>query len=252
MSIEAISWAFNTVLPNSGMKLTLLALCNYANEDGEAYPSQKALAEKTCLCERAIRTHLVALEEAGLIARKARTRANGSFTSDLFQIYIGATPSGINCQRQILPTAENDTSQRQILPNPAADSAGPETSLTTTITKTNPSLLACPVQKIVDLYHEHMPNNPKVKILSEKRKSTIKKRWLEASKLQAEPFGYTTVADGLAAWSMFFEVCGGSMFLTGRVEPQPGKLPFIADLDFLLAPESFIKTLENKYHRSAA
>ena len=137
MSIEAISWAFNTLLPNSGMKLTLLALCNYANEDGEAYPSQKALAEKTCLCERAIRTHLVALEDVGLIARKARTRANGSFTSDLFQINIGATPSGINCQRQILPTAENDTSQRQIFPNPAADSAGPETSLTTTVTKNN-------------------------------------------------------------------------------------------------------------------
>ena len=255
MSIEAISWAFNTVLPSSGAKLTLLALCNYANEDGEAYPSQKALSEKTCLCQRAIRTHLVALEELGLIARKSRTRANGSFTSDLFQINIGAKPSGINCQRQNLPAAENDITQRQILPNPAADSAGPETSLTTTITKSNPSagaLLACPVQKIVDLYHEHLPNNPKVKVLSEKRKSTIKKRWLEASKLQAEPFGYSTVEGGLKAWAQFFEVCSYSRFLTGDVEPTQGRPPFIADIDFLLSPEKFISTIENKYHRDAA
>lgn len=137
MSIEALSWAFNLELPSSGAKMTLLALANYANEAGEAYPSQKAMAEKTCLCERAIRTHLVTLEGLGIISRVARTRSNGSFTSDLFKLHIGA-----KAQRQILPAADsavgrNCQTQRQILPQPAADSAGPEPSLTTTITKSN-------------------------------------------------------------------------------------------------------------------
>lgn len=137
MSIEALSWAFNLDLPSSGAKLTLLALANYANEAGEAYPSQKSMAEKTCLCERAIRTHLVTLEGLGIISRVARTRSNGSFTSDLFKLHIGAKP-----QRQILPAADfadgrNCKPQRQILPEPAADSAGPDPSLTTTITKNN-------------------------------------------------------------------------------------------------------------------
>ena len=137
MSIEALSWAFNLELPSSGAKITLLALANYANEAGEAYPSQKAMAEKTCLCERAIRTHLVTLEGLGIISRVARTRSNGSFTSDLFKLHIGA-----KAQRQILPAADsavgrNCQTQRQILPQPAADSAGPEPSLTTTITKSN-------------------------------------------------------------------------------------------------------------------
>lgn len=138
MSIDALSWAFNLDLPSSGAKLTLLALANYCNEDGLAYPSQKAMSKKTCLCERAIRTHLVTLENLGIITRQARKRENGSYTSDLFKLHIGAqASSGNNCQRQILPTAENDISQRQILPNPAADSAYPDPSLTTTVTKSN-------------------------------------------------------------------------------------------------------------------
>ena len=134
MSLEALTWAFNLELPTSGAKLTLLALANYANEDGEAYPSQKSIGIKTCLSERAVRSNLAILETLGVISRISRKRSNGSFTSDLFKINIGMK---LTSQRQILPTAENDISQRQILPKPAADSAGPETSLNTTITKSN-------------------------------------------------------------------------------------------------------------------
>ena len=111
MSIEAISWAFNLDLPSSGVKLTLLALANYANEDGEAFPSQRAMSEKTCLCERAIRTHLAMLEELKIITRESRTRSNGSFTSDFFRLNVGMKlpaaklTSGrfFQTQRQILP-----------------------------------------------------------------------------------------------------------------------------------------------------
>ena len=134
MSLEALTWAFNLELPNPGAKLTLLALANYANEDGEAYPSQKSIGIKTCLSERAVRSNLAILETLGVISRISRKRSNGSFTSDLFKINIGMK---LTSQRQILPTAENDISQRQILPKPAAVSAGPETSLNTTITKSN-------------------------------------------------------------------------------------------------------------------
>lgn len=144
MSIEALSWAFNLPLPSSGMKLTLLALANYSNEEGEAFPSQKAMAEKTCLCERAIRTHLAMLEELKIITRQARTRANGSYTTDLFKLNIGIklpaadSADGKINQRQNLqqPAADSSISQRQILPNPAAESAGPDPTLNTTITKT--------------------------------------------------------------------------------------------------------------------
>lgn len=112
--------------------------------------------------------------------------------------------------------------------------------------------LACPVEEIIALYHEAMPSNPRVKVANQARKGAIKARWLEASRLTCKPFGYATRADGLAAWRVFFETCSESRFLTGRTTPQPGKPPFIADIDFLMSPSGFAKCLENKYHREAA
>ncbi|CAK0038146.1 Replication protein 15 [Burkholderia pseudomallei] len=112
--------------------------------------------------------------------------------------------------------------------------------------------LHCPIARIVKAYHDLMPDNPRVKVLNDKRKRAIAARWREASKLDCKPFGYSTVEAGLNAWRAFFTVCAQSEFLTGKAQPKPGKPPFIADIDFLMSPEAFAKCLENKYHRDAA
>ena len=108
---------------------------------------------------------------------------------------------------------------------------------------------SCPYREVVDLYHEAMPDNPRCKILSKSRKAAIKARWTEAAKLTCKPFGYATRAEGLAAWQQFFEICAGSDFLTGKAPGSNGRPPFIADIDFLMSPSGFARTLENKYHR---
>ena len=102
---------------------------------------------------------------------------------------------------------------------------------------------------IIDLYHELMPNNPRCKVINTARRKTIVARWKEAAKMDCQPFGYDNKDDGLIAWRQFFSVCAESEFLTGRTQPLPGRPPFIADIDFLLSPNGFIKCLENKYHR---
>jgi hypothetical protein len=112
--------------------------------------------------------------------------------------------------------------------------------------------LACPVEDIVSVYHELMPDNPRVKVLNDARRKAIKARWAEAAVLTCKPFGYTNQADGLTAWRFFFEVCSGSKFLTGKAPGRDGKPPFVADIDFLFSQSGFAKCLENKYHREAA
>lgn len=111
---------------------------------------------------------------------------------------------------------------------------------------------ACPADAIVALYHEILPDNPRCKVLSDARRAAIRARWKEAAKLTCAPFGYSSRADGLVAWRRFFEVCAESDFLTGRAPGLPGKPPFVADIDFLMSPSGFAKTLENKYHREVA
>lgn len=109
--------------------------------------------------------------------------------------------------------------------------------------------LVCPIEQIVELYHEIMPTNPRCKVLNQSRRGAIKARWLEAASLNYSPFGYKTRAEGLVAWRKFFETCNESEFLTGQATPQAGKPPFLADIDFLMSPNGFARCFENKYHR---
>ncbi|WP_250464222.1 hypothetical protein [Caballeronia sp. GAFFF2] len=114
------------------------------------------------------------------------------------------------------------------------------------------SALPCPVDAIVKAYHDLLPDNPRVKVVSDARRKMISARWKEASQLTCKPFGYADVPSGIAAWRRFFQVCSQSLFLTGKATPSPGRTPFVADIDFLMKPSSFISCLENKYHRDAA
>lgn len=120
------------------------------------------------------------------------------------------------------------------------------------IPNTGPSTPDAPIAELVALYHEKMPTNPRVKVLTDRRKGLIRARWREAASLTCRPFGYQDRASGLKAWAAFFAICAESAFLTGRATPQPGRPPFVADIDFLMSPSGFAKCLENKYHREAA
>jgi len=89
MSLQALTWALDQDVPNSGAKLVLISLANYADHtSGEAYPGQKLLAQEASMTSRSVRRHLVALEKMGLIERQRRTRKDGSRTSDLYILKI--------------------------------------------------------------------------------------------------------------------------------------------------------------------
>lgn len=148
-----------------------------------------------------------------------------------------ASPSQAPCKP--LPSQEQEQEQEQET-NTSSSSGKPD------------DLLPCPVEKIVEAYHEAMPLNPRCKVLNDTRKRAIRQRWREASRMHNQPFGYTEQADGLTAWKRFFEVCAESEFLTGRVPGRNGAPPFVADIDFLFSPSGFAKCLENKYHREQA
>lgn len=89
MSLDALSWAFHLEVEAPATKLTLMALANYANEYGIAYPSQKTLSRRTALSPRAVRNHMIILEKAGFITITERKRPNGASSSNVFKLNIG-------------------------------------------------------------------------------------------------------------------------------------------------------------------
>jgi DNA-binding transcriptional ArsR family regulator len=87
MSGEAIGWAFRKVqMDDPTTKLVLVALCNHANHEDEAWPANSVLCQTTGLSKRAVQNSLKKLEEWGLITRVRRSRDNGSDTSSM--VYI--------------------------------------------------------------------------------------------------------------------------------------------------------------------
>ncbi|MGF6608781.1 hypothetical protein OKW45_003703 [Paraburkholderia sp. WSM4175] len=145
------------------------------------------------------------------------------------------------------PAASNDPVSSGVHGDPLfalTEPTGP-----TPVTKKLPP---CPVEEIVALYHECMPRNPTVRVLSRLRRRLTETRWREAAMMTCAPFGYRTKAEGLAAWRAFFEVCNESAFLTNQTPPSPGHENWKADFEFLMGEKGFTRALEDKYHGEAA
>lgn len=101
---------------------------------------------------------------------------------------------------------------------------------------TNP----CPHEKIISLYHEILPELPRVKVWNETRKKLLRSRWREDPERQ-----------NLEWWRKFFEYVRESDFLMGRTPPSNGRPPFQASLEWLIRPNNFAKVLEGYYHKDS-
>ena len=88
-------------------------------------------------------------------------------------------------------------------------------------------------ESVVTLYHDALPELPRVAKLTDKRISAINSRFSE---------DLPTLAD----WQAYFAQVANSAFLTGK----SGK--FKADLEWLVNPNNFVKVAEGKYNQSFA
>lgn len=110
MSLKALTWAFEQDL-KPDLKIVLLALADYANDDGTSFPGQRSIGIKTSMSERTVRTKLAELEELGYIARRRRTNGDGYRTTDEYKLLpagsaAGPTGNGAEPLRQAVAATE--------------------------------------------------------------------------------------------------------------------------------------------------
>lgn len=103
----------------------------------------------------------------------------------------------------------------------------------------------CPVQEIVEVYHQTCPMLSRVEVMNDMRRGLVRQRWREVCIEQK--FGRD---EGLAWWTDYFGLVASSEFLTGRARTKPGERPFQADFEWLVRPGNFAKVVEQKYNRS--
>ncbi|MGD0961965.1 MAG: hypothetical protein ABSB19_19310 [Methylomonas sp.] len=91
-----------------------------------------------------------------------------------------------------------------------------------------------PYQAIVELYHESLPQLPRVYKLNETRRRRMRALWDDE-------------LEDLPSWRNYFRHIGRSDFLLGRCAGRDGQ-PFLASFDFIIHPAKFIKIAEEQYH----
>jgi uncharacterized protein YdaU (DUF1376 family) len=101
----------------------------------------------------------------------------------------------------------------------------------------------CPHQEIISIYHDVLPELPRVVSWNKTREGYLKQRWRQ----MFVEFECKDTEDGLDWFrNDFFVFVKGSKFLTGKVVSKDRK-PFLADLEWMIKPTNFTKIIERKY-----
>lgn len=93
----------------------------------------------------------------------------------------------------------------------------------------------CPHRKIIELYHETLPELPRVESWGEDNQAQLKARWREDRTRQS-----------LEWWDAFFRRVKASDFLCGRVSGREGRA-FFANLSWLVKKSNLGKLLNGQY-----
>ena len=213
-----MAWARAIKTGSATIKSVLMAVANYADEDGICWPSQEQLADDTELSRHSVMRALDQLEDMGLLDRERRHRGDGSRTSDLIMLDLSSTVQRSSQQRstQQQPKSHGATAEPSIEPSLSRNSAQ-------RIKRNSDEDQA--VKAWNDLADDL--SLPKVQRMTETRRRKLTARLRECG--------------GLDGWSVALAKIRGSPLCRGEV----GK--WRADFDFVLQESSFVKLMEGKY-----
>ena len=120
--------------------------------------------------------------------------------------------------------------------------------INTNICPPDGGLPSCDHEKVIELYHQHLPTLRRVEVWNDTRKGYLRQRWREVAEELSKEKEIVAI-DVLNWFAEFFDHVGQSKFLTGRVTSKDGRA-FLADLEWILKPSNFAKIIEGKYHGS--
>ncbi len=106
---------------------------------------------------------------------------------------------------------------------------------------------ACPVKEIVAMYHDILPEHPRVEIINAQRRGAINARWADIGNRLKEKGSEDSREIRLEYMRQVFLKASRSSFLTGHVAGRDGK-PYMVTLDKLMSPSGFIGVIEGRYN----
>lgn len=257
MSVRTLARVWEYSRHSGTHLLMMLAIADFADDDGNAYPAVGTLATKCRMKERNARYLLQELTASGELAVKRNAGPKGA---NRYRIILPPPLQHIAPLQQSAPlqpvaaTPAMDCRQplQHIAPEPSLNRQEPSFSnseelLVGSTADVRPGKVAgkkgipaCPHQDIIALYHELLPASPKIRDWTPAREAHLRARWNEVPDRQ-----------NLSYWRELFVYVAKSDFLTGRTS-SPGRKPFTAPLDWLVKAENFAKVREGRYHEEGS
>jgi hypothetical protein len=242
--------------------LMLLAIADFADDDGNAYPAVTTLAAKCRMKPRNANYILADLQASGELEVRVNEGPKGT---NRYRITLVTTPEGVQrvagdgVQRsagvglQAGAGVQRSAGLQSSAPTPAMECAKPlqcsadEPSLnhqepsSTSLSRRDDQIPDCPQQQIRQLYAELLPSLPQPKKWDADRQKTLRTRWRD----QAKEKGWVTVDEGVAWFRRFFTAVSENDWAMGRAGRGRGHENWECDIDYLLSVKGFRRIIES-------
>lgn len=148
-------------------------------------------------------------------------------------------------QKQTLtPLSTGDTPSDSLIPDSLIPECTQANACVYPPAEKAPACPPCPVQELIELYHQTLPELPRVAVMNTKREGLIRQRWRDFYAAG----DFKTREEGIECFRWYFaEKVKPSKFLTGRSNGNSRDRPFLADLEWLIRPTNFAKVVEGRY-----
>jgi hypothetical protein len=232
--------------------LMLLAIADFSDDEGNAYPSVATLATKCRMKARNAQYVLRTLMDSGELEIRVNEGPRGTNLYRIVFTNLGVQAgAGVQTFAGVQRSAQRGATQcatppQRSAPEPSLNRQEPSSK---TVSANTPGRLACPHEQIKALYSELCPELPAIKVWDTGRQTSLRARWNAMAKAK----GWKSEAEGLAWFRKFFETVAASDFLMGRIAPRPGYENKQFNIDFLTSTRGFTGVIEGKYaNRGAA
>ena len=268
MSVRSLSRVWEHSRHGGTELLMLLAIADFADDDGRAYPAVATLATKCRMTAR----------NANLLLAKLRT-------SGELEVSNGTGPRGTNTYRLRIAADTLTLASPRKPASPLKPVSAPEAHFTPeadfTLTQasathegdfplplkpasTKPSLNrqepstgrsgqaadrppAAPMIEIIEAYHQALPSLPRVRLFDQPgRKKAVRAfwNWVLSSKNSSGERRASNVDEALAWIRAYFERASANDFLMGRAQRSPEHAHWRADFDYLLTDKGMRQVIE--------
>lgn len=249
MSVRTMSdvWA-GSQLSGSAL-LMLLAIADFSDDDGRAFPAVATLARKCRIQPRAANYLLRQIQDSGELSVRIGEGPKGC---NLYKINIKVLQSSAGVQR--IAGVQKAAGVQSVAGGAAISCANPLQRIADkpSLNHQEPPVQrkrafpACPAAEIVDLYHQGLPDLPRVKLMGDTRKRAIGKFWawiFTEPKTDGQPRA-RTAQEALEWMGGYFARAQLNDFIMGRTPRSAEHANWKAGLDYLLSEKGRTQVIE--------